>query len=89
MSGKTPVSVLQELCIRENGSAPEYKSVLHPSDPKMFSFEVEAFNLSAQGSGRSKKEAKHEASANLIGMYIQQLHKDAFVNITDLQKSTK
>lgn len=48
--------------------SPEYESVPHPSDPKMFSYRVEAFNLFAQGSGRSKKEAKHEASENLIGM---------------------
>lgn len=68
MSEKTPVSVLQELCIRENGRAPVYESVPHPSDPKMFSFVVEAFDLFAQGFGRSKKEAKHEASVNLIGM---------------------
>lgn len=67
MTEKTPVSVLQELCIQEHGSAPIYESVPHESDPKMFTFYVEAFGLVAEGSGRSKREAKHEASANIIG----------------------
>lgn len=66
MSEKTPVSVLQELCIQENGSVPMYESIQHESDPKMFTFVVEAFSLFAKGSGRSKREAKHDASANLI-----------------------
>lgn len=66
MSEKTPVSVLQELCIQENGSVPMYESHPHESDPKMFTFIVEAFDFIAKGSGRSKREAKHDASANLI-----------------------
>lgn len=66
MSEKTPVSVLQELCIQEHGHVPMYESIPHESDPKMFTFVVEAFGLFAQGSGRSKREAKHDASANLI-----------------------
>lgn len=66
MSEKTPVSVLQELCIQENRSVPMYESIQHETDPKMFTFVVEAFDLFAKGSGRSKREAKHDASANLI-----------------------
>lgn len=66
MAEKTPVSVLQELCIQENGSVPMYESIPHETDPKMFAFVVEAFGKYARGSGRSKKEAKHDASANLI-----------------------
>lgn len=68
MSEETPVSVLQELCIQEKGPVPMYESMPHESDPKMFKFVVEAFGLFAEGSGRSKREAKHEASANLIGV---------------------
>lgn len=66
MTEKTPVSVLQELCIQEKGSVPMYEAVPHETDSKMFKFVVEAFGLFAQGSGRSKREAKHDASANLI-----------------------
>lgn len=66
MSEKTPVSLLQELCIQENAPVPMYEGVPHETDPKMFAFYVNAFGLSGKGSGRSKREAKHEASANLI-----------------------
>lgn len=66
MSEKTPVSVLQELCIQEHEHVPMYESIPHESDAKMFTFVVQAFGMFAQGSGRSKREAKHDASANLI-----------------------
>lgn len=66
MSEKTPVSLLQELCIQENSSVPMYESIPHESDPKMFTFVVEAFGCFAKGSGRSKREAKHDASSKLI-----------------------
>ncbi|XP_031621587.1 uncharacterized protein LOC116339698 [Contarinia nasturtii] len=75
MSEKTPVSVLQELCVQDNGSAPIYESIPHETDPKMFSFIVSAFGLYAKGSGRSKREAKHDASAQLISVLAQ---KDQF-----------
>lgn len=71
MSEKTPVSVLQELCIQEKSSVPMYESIAHPSDPKMFAFVVEAFGIFAKGSGRSKREARHDASANLISKISQ------------------
>lgn len=71
MSEKTPVSVLQELCIQEKDSVPMYESMPHESDPKMFTFVVEAFGFFAQGSGRSKREAKHDASANLISEFFR------------------
>lgn len=67
MAEKTPVSLLQELCTQESSSVPMYESIGHESDPKMFTFLVEAFGCYAKGSGRSKREAKHDASANLIG----------------------
>lgn len=67
MAEKTPVSVLQELCVQENESVPMYENIPHESDPKMFSCVVQSFGYYAKGSGRSKREAKHEASANLLG----------------------
>lgn len=66
MSEKTPVSVLQELCIQEKSLVPMYESIPHASDPKMFAYVVQAFGFMANGSGRSKREARHDASANLI-----------------------
>lgn len=65
---KTPVSFLQELCIQENESPPMYENIPHESDPKMFSCVVQAFGYYAKGSCRSKRGARHEASANLLGM---------------------
>lgn len=70
MAEKTPVSVLQELSIQEFGCSPYYEQMPHESDPKLFACLVEAFGKGAIGSGRSKKEAKHDASAKLIGKFI-------------------
>lgn len=74
MSEKTPVSLLQELCIQENSPVPMYESIPHETDPKMFTFVVAAFDLFAKGSGRSKREAKHDASANLISKKTENFH---------------
>lgn len=74
MSEKTPVSVLQELCIQEMASVPMYESISHETDPKMFAYLVEAFGLYAEGSGRSKREARHDASAKLISKQIETRH---------------
>lgn len=66
MAEKTPVSVLQELCIQEGESVPMYDLAHEESDGKNFAYIVNAFDMYAKGSGRSKREAKHEASAKLI-----------------------
>lgn len=66
MTEKTPVSALQELCIQERESVPMFECIPHESDPKMFAYVVEAFNMMAKGSGRNKREAKHDACANLM-----------------------
>lgn len=71
MAEKTPVSLLQELSIREFGTSPYYEQMPNESDPKLFSCLVEAFGKAAIGSGRSKKEAKHDASAKIIGEYMK------------------
>lgn len=65
-TNKTAVTVLQELCVQE-GDYPVFENVPHESDPKMFSCEVKVFDYTSYGSGRSKKEAKHDASANILG----------------------
>lgn len=63
---KTPTSLLYELGAKENKLV-IFESVPHETDPKMFSCLVNAFDMVCKGSGRSKQDAKHEASANLIG----------------------
>ncbi|XP_055320466.1 uncharacterized protein LOC129577455 [Sitodiplosis mosellana] len=62
---KTPVTVLQELCVQENELV-VFEYVPHETDSTMFSCLVAAFDLVSSGSGRSKKEAKHEASEHLM-----------------------
>lgn len=65
VSEKTPTAILQELCVQE-GEVLMYENIPH-DNPKMFSCKVIAFEMCAIGTGRSKKEAKHIACANLIG----------------------
>lgn len=66
VSQKTPTAILQELCVQE-GEVLMFDDIPHETNPKMFSCKALAFEMYAIGSGRSKKEAKHEACANLIG----------------------
>lgn len=63
---KTPTATLQELCVQEN-EVLLHEDIKHESNSKMFSCKVSAFEMSVIGSGRSKKEAKHEACSNLLG----------------------
>lgn len=65
-SEKTPVATLHEFCV-QNGEILVLEKEPHKINPKMFSYIATAFDFSARGSGRSKKEAQHDASANLIG----------------------
>lgn len=66
VSVKTPAAILQELCVQE-GEVLYFDDIPHETNPKMFSCKALAFEMYAIGSGRSKKEAKHEACSNLIG----------------------
>lgn len=70
MAEKTPVSVLQELCIQEGETVPYYELINEANDSKTFTYMVRAFEFIEQGSGRSKREARHEASAKLISKYF-------------------
>lgn len=73
MTEKTPVSALTELCNQERVSTPMFESIPHESDSRMFTFVVEAFNIYAKGSGRNKREARHDACANLLGKCMKML----------------
>lgn len=66
---KTPVAVLTELCVAEQ-EVPMFEDIPHETNPKMFTCIGHAFDTFGKGSGRSKKEAKHEASANIIGKWF-------------------
>lgn len=73
MSGKTiktPVSLLQEFCVKKRHSAPIYTLIEDgtntPTVEKTFVYEVIAFGYKAEGRGRNKNNAKHEAAAQLI-----------------------
>lgn len=64
---KTPVTLLQELLIKKQ-LLPTYSLILNGTgthDP-IFKYEVSASGESAVGSGKSKKEAKHEAARLLL-----------------------
>lgn len=67
MTEKTPASALKELCNQGKVSEPMFESIPHESDPKMFAYVVGAFDMFAKGSGRTKREARHNACANLMG----------------------
>uniref|UniRef100_A0A6B2EGQ0 Putative staufen n=1 Tax=Phlebotomus kandelakii TaxID=1109342 RepID=A0A6B2EGQ0_9DIPT len=65
MAMKTPVTFLQEFCMKHNTIMPFYEEVRNEED-KMFTIRVKAFEATAEGSARSKQEAKHIAAGNLL-----------------------
>lgn len=68
-SEKTPISALNELCMQNDQFLRIEEDGPTSRNPKTFFCIANAFHLSAKGSGRSKKEAEHDACANLIGKY--------------------
>lgn len=66
---KTPISLLQELLIKE-GQFPQYDDVGIRSDGVCCYFvcRVGYKNLSAEGMGTTKKEAKHQAAKNMLSL---------------------
>uniref|UniRef100_A0A182IT66 DRBM domain-containing protein n=1 Tax=Anopheles atroparvus TaxID=41427 RepID=A0A182IT66_ANOAO len=71
LRGKTPVQLLQEMCLKLNTSLPTYQFQGEESSPlgknmKIFSHIVHAMNYEATGIGRSKQDSKHEAAWQLI-----------------------
>ncbi|KAK7791415.1 hypothetical protein R5R35_010535 [Gryllus longicercus] len=74
MGSKTPVTILQEL-MTQMGTTPRYDLLYDGtgSQNPVFTYRVYAKNVSATGSGRTKKEAKHEAA--LAALKCFSLHK--------------
>lgn len=64
---KTPVSMLQEM-MQKKGSPPNYE-LIHDgggTHQNIFTYKVTCFGLSAEGTGRNKKDAKHEAASAML-----------------------
>lgn len=67
LSSKTPVSSLQEMLLRSN-ITPEYELVYNgvgTHDP-IFKYKLTAGSVTVIGSGKSKKEAKHDAASTYL-----------------------
>ncbi|XP_073980908.1 protein Loquacious-like isoform X3 [Rhodnius prolixus] len=64
---KTPVTLLQELLVKQQ-QLPAYSLILNGTGTHqpIFKFEVSASGETAIGTGKSKKEAKHEAARLLL-----------------------
>lgn len=62
--GKPPVTALQEYCAKNNIPLPTYDWI--DSDDGSFVCKVDAVDSREHGYGRSKREAKHDAAANII-----------------------
>lgn len=81
---KTPVSLLQELCLRK-GLIPRYEliqimGVVH--DPT-FKYKVNVGDLVAVGSGRTKQMAKHEAASAMLDN-LKQLSSGPLASSSDI-----
>lgn len=74
MCTKTATSVLKEFCDRQKLAAPQYEAVNNDNDPKLFIVVVEVCGFLANGTGRSKNDAKHLASERIIGKYKVQMY---------------
>ncbi|XP_049284157.1 uncharacterized protein LOC125764215 isoform X3 [Anopheles funestus] len=71
LKGKMPVTMLQEMCAKAKSTLPMYQFIneeISPHGPnvKLFTYQVCALGEEANGVGRSKQEAKHEAAWQLI-----------------------
>lgn len=67
-NGKSPVSLLKELCDREKGV---FMHEFLPYEPNATTFicVVNAFDVFAKGEGRTKQVAKHQACKTLLCKY--------------------
>lgn len=77
MTTKTPVSMLQEMCIRKGG-LPHYE-LIHDgggSHEALFKYKVCVGEVIAVGTGRSKKEAKHDAAKTILKKLQEQQEQD-------------
>lgn len=73
---KTPTSALAEFCVQLRTELPQYEVLNEESNPNIpiFFISANAFGFTSIGAGRSKIEAKHLASQNLIGKYKYKVH---------------
>lgn len=64
---KTPVSILQEMMVKKS-TVPNYELIHDGGGTHMntFTYKVTCDGLSAIGTGRSKKDAKHEAAKEML-----------------------
>ena len=67
-AAKTPVSLLQELCVRRGPTAPKYDLVQTegPLHDTTFKYRVTIGEMEATGCGQSKKKAKHSAAKSIL-----------------------
>lgn len=67
MNIRTPISLLQELCVSHNVLFPKYELIQSGvNEAKTFEYIVDAFDLCANGVGTAKQQAKQEAAMNLL-----------------------
>lgn len=66
MFGKPPITALQEYCAKKAFTVPTYEFIDSTDGSKSFICQVSAVSMTEYGYGRSKREAKHDAAANLI-----------------------
>lgn len=68
---KTAISFLAEFCAQQKAESPQYDLINSLSDPTVpiFTMSVTALGFGAVAAARSKIDAKHAASKNLIGKY--------------------
>uniref|UniRef100_A0A182QYB5 DRBM domain-containing protein n=1 Tax=Anopheles farauti TaxID=69004 RepID=A0A182QYB5_9DIPT len=76
LKGKTPVTLLQELCFKAQLPLPVYQYTgeefsQHATNSKIFGHSVMAMGKRATGKGRSKQDSKHEAAWQLIRILLE------------------
>lgn len=64
---KTPVSILQEMMVKKQ-TVPNYELIHNGGGThiNVFTYQVSCDGLTATGTGRSKKDAKHEAAQAML-----------------------
>ncbi|XP_059470018.1 interferon-inducible double-stranded RNA-dependent protein kinase activator A homolog [Neocloeon triangulifer] len=83
MTTKTPVSRLQEISMKMKLAPPEYELTfsrqegLNPS----FTFKCIFNGTSAEGSGRTKRDAKHESADALLRLLQSDLENESILNV--------
>ncbi|XP_035776058.1 uncharacterized protein LOC118458045 [Anopheles albimanus] len=75
LRGKTPVTMLQEICMSKRVPTPSYHYIGESSSPagpnvKTFQHKVLAMGQEALGLGRSKQDSKHEAAWQMIRLLL-------------------